>query len=144
MKNIIIIAIIAFIIVISSVYGIYLNMQAETRKIIKYNLEYETYLNKEVLGTDVVSVMNKAINQNEKNNIQKDEKGYYIENNENSIKIYLKMITIEKTYPMEEFYNNGMVNFVQNFNLINFKCTSIEYHQRTGKIKQMIFEELAE
>lgn len=119
-------------------------MQAETRKIIKYNLEYETYLNKEVLGTDVVSVMNKAINQNEKNNIQKDEKGYYIENNENSIKIYLKMITIEKTYPMEEFYNNGMVNFVQNFNLINFKCTSIEYHQRTGKIKQMIFEELAE
>lgn len=144
MKNMIIIAVIAFIIVISSVYGIYLNMQAETRKITKYNLEYETYLNKEVLGTDVVSVMNKAINQNEKNDIQKDEKGYYIENNENSIKIYLEMITIEKTYPMEEFYNNGMVNFVQNFNLINFKCTSIEYHQRTGKIKQMMFEELAE
>ena len=144
MKNMIIIAIIAFIIVISSVYGIYLNMQAENRQIKKYNLEYEAYLNKNLLGTDVVSAMNKAIDQNEKNNIKKDEKGYYIENNENSIKIYLKMVTIEKTYPMEEFYNNDMIKFVQNFNLINFKCTDIEYHKKTGKIKQMTFEELEE
>ena len=28
-----------------------------------------------------------TLNENEKNNIQKDEKNYYIENNENSIKI---------------------------------------------------------
>ena len=123
MKNTIIVFAVIFIIIISSVYGMYLEIQNEKRQIAKYNIEYETYLGQTMLGTEVVTAMNKAIDQNEKNKISKDENGYYIENNENSIKIYLKMITIDKTYPMEEFYNNGMTTFVKNFNLIEFKCT---------------------
>ena len=142
MKNTIIIFVSIFIIIISSVYGIYLEFQAEKRQVAKYNLEYETYLGKTMLGTEVVTVMNKTIDQNEKNKILKDEKGYYIENDENSIKIYLKMITIDKTYIMEEFYKNGMTTFVKNFNLIEFKCSNIEYHKKTGLVKQMIFEQL--
>ena len=142
MRNTIIIFAAIFIIIISSVYGIYLEIEADRRQIAKYNLEYETYLNKTVLGTDVVTIMNKAINQNEKNEIQKDEKGYYIENNENSIKVYLKMITIDKTYPMEVFYNSNMTTFVENFNLIEFKCSEIKYHEKTGRVKELIFEQL--
>lgn len=68
--------------------------------------------------------------------------GYYIDNGENSIKIDLKMTTVNKTYPMEEIYNKEITNFVQNFNFISFKCTSIEYHERTGKISKLVFEEL--
>lgn len=123
MRNTIIIFAIIFIIILSSVYGMYLEIQNEKRQVGKYNLEYETYLNQTMLGTEVVTAMNKAIDQNEKNKIPKDERNYYIDNGENSIKIYVKMITIDKTYPMEEFYNNGMITFVKNFNLIEFKCT---------------------
>ena len=135
MKNTILILAILFIIIISSVYGICIEIKADKRQIAKYNLEYEEYLNKTLLGTDIVTVMNKAINENEKNKIQKDEKGYYIENNENSIKIYLKMITINKTYPMEEFYNNDMTAFVKNFNLIEFKSSRSRISWKNRKNK---------
>ena len=120
MRNTIIIFTVIFIIIISSISGIYLEIKADRRQVAKYNLEYETYLEKTVFGTDIVTIMNKAINQNEINQIQKDEKGYYIENDENSIKIYLKMITIDKTYPMEVFYNNDMTTFIKNFKTFIF------------------------
>lgn len=119
-----------------------INLKAEKSELIKQNAEYEEYLDKEILGTELASLISKAIDKNEKNSIQKDDKGYYIDNGENSIKIDLKMTTINKTYPMEEIYNNEMAAFVKNFNLINFKCTSIEYHEKTGKISKLVFEEL--
>lgn len=119
-----------------------INLQAEKRQMHQENLEYEKYLNQEILGTDLATLISKVVDQNEKNNVQKDEKGYYINNNYNSIKIDLKMTTIEKTYPMEEIYNNKISNFVQNFNLIKFKCTSIEYHNNSSKISKLVFEEL--
>ena len=129
-------------IVICIVSGTILNIQTERKEISKYNLEYEKYLNKEILGTEVATLINKVIDQNEKNNVKKNEKGYFIENNENSIKIDLKMTTIDKTYTMEEIYNNQITNFVQNFSQIKFKCTKIEYHKDTKKISKMVFEEL--
>ena len=119
-----------------------INMQNEKKQVKKENLEYEEYLNKEILGTKLATLISKAIDQNEKNMVQKNERGYYIENETNSIKIDLKMTTINKTFPMEEIYNNKLTNFVQNFSMIKFKCTNIEYHKRTGKISKLVFEEL--
>lgn len=142
MKQSFLIILAIIFIVICIVSGTILNLKTENREINKYNLEYEKYLNKEILGTEVATLISKVIDQNEKNNVQKDEKGYYIENNGSSIKIDLKMTTLDKTYPMEEIYNNQITNFVQNFNQIKFKCTKIEYHKDTKKISKMIFEEL--
>ena len=105
-------------------------------------MQYENYLNDKILGTELATLISKVIDHNEKNNVEKDERGYYISNNKNSIKIDLKMTTIEKSYPMEEIYNNQIINFVQNFNLIEFKCTNIEYHKETGRVSKLIFEEL--
>ena len=119
-----------------------INMQTEKNEINKENLEYEQYLNKEILGTDIATLISKVVDYNERNSVLKDKNGYYIENEDNSIKIDLKMITIDKTYPMEEIYNNQITKFVQNFNLIKFKCTSIDYHKKTGKISKLVFEEL--
>lgn len=119
-----------------------MNINAEKKEIKKENAEFEQYADKEIYGTDVATLISKAINKNEKNQIQKDEKGYYIENNENSIKIDLKMTTIDKTYPMEEIYNKQITEFVKNFNFIKFKCTKIEYHKKTNRISRIIFEEL--
>lgn len=142
MKQSFLIILAIIFIVICIVSGAIINLQAENKEISKYNLEYEKYLNKEILGTEIATLISKVIDQNERNNIQKDENGYYINNNQNSIKIDLKMVTIDKTYPMETIYNNQITNFVQNFNQIKFKCTKVEYHEQTGKISKLIFEEL--
>ena len=85
---------------------------------------------------------NKVIDINKKNHIKKDENNYYIENEDNSIKIEIKLLITEKTYPMEEIYNKDISEFVKHFSLENFKCTGIEYHKRTGKISKMLFEQI--
>ena len=140
-QSLLLILAVVFLLIAVACYNL-IGIQSKKNSIKKENLEYESYLNKEVYGTDVATIISKAIDQNEKNKIPKDENGLYIENDSNSVKIDLKMITIDKTYPMEEIYNSKMVNFVQNFNTIKFKCTSIEYHKKTGKISKLIFEEL--
>lgn len=136
----IILALLLIIIFVTCAFLI--NIRSDNAEIKKENMEYEQYLNKKILGTNLATLISKVIDQNERNNVQKDEKNYYIDNEENSIKIDLKMTTIDKTYPMEEIYNNKMTEFVKNFNFINFECTSIEYHKKTGRISKLVFEEL--
>ncbi len=142
MKQTLFILLAIFFIIICIVCIVIINFNNQKVQVIKWNKEYEYYLDKQVSGTELASLINKAIDQNEKNSVNKNEKGYYIDNGENSIKIDLKMATIDKTYPMEEIYNNKIINFVKNFNLIQFKCTSVEYHKKTGKVSKLIFEEL--
>lgn len=119
----------------------YLEQKIQTEK---NNSYYEYYLNKKIYGTDVATIINKVIEENKKNKIKKDSEGFYINNNSNSIKIELKMISIKKTFQMESLYINGIQNFVKNFNIILFKCTDIEYHKRTGKISKIVFEQMEE
>ena len=130
------------LIIIFCILGYILQKRSEINEINYYNKQYQIYLNKEVYGTEVATIINKAIEQNEENEISKDENGYYIENDTNSIKINLKMITINQTYPMELIYSNNMQEFVKNFNIVLFKCTNIEYHKQTGKISKITFEQI--
>ena len=142
MKQSFLIILAIFFVIICIICVTLINLQAKNSEILNENKEYENYYNKEILGTDIASLINKVVDKNEKNHIQKDSKGHYIENETNSIKIDLKRTTVNKTYPMEEIYNNNIAKFVQNFNLIKFKCTSIEYHKKTGKVSKLVFEEL--
>ena len=41
-------------------------------------------------------------------------------------------------------YNGGMENFIQYYNQIKFKCTIIEYHKDTNKVKYMLFEQITQ
>ena len=106
------------------------------------NSEYEEYLDKDIYGSDLATLIEKAINRNENNGVKKNEKNHYIENNKNSIKIEIKMSDDNNTYQMEQFYNKGIKEFVKYFGNINFRCTSIEYHKKTGQVKKLIFEEM--
>lgn len=142
MKQSFLITLAILFVIICITCTVLINLEAEKNSIRKENAGYEEYLDKEILGTDIATLISKVIDKNEKNNIPKDEKGYYINDDESSVKIDLKMTTINKTYPMEEMYNNKITEFVQNFNLIKFKCTSIQYHKKTGKVSKMVFEEL--
>lgn len=130
------------LIIIFIILGYIFEAQAKQKQAITYNKQYETYLGQEIYGAEIATLINKVTEQNEKNNVQKDEKGYYIDNGTNSIKIDLKMITVEETYPMELIYKNNITNFVKNFNVILFKCTNIEYHKQTGKISKLTFEQI--
>lgn len=137
-KNIIIISLILLVVIIICIVGI--NVNSKTNIAIKQgNKKYEDYLNNEIYGTDVVTLINRAINNNESNNVSKNEKGFYINNNQNSIQIDLVMITNEEkqkttTYRMETISKVGITEFIKNFNTAKFKCTKKEYHTATGKI----------
>lgn len=142
-KALICLLIVLIVVAIVSVIFISNNYQ-ETMEVKKENQEFEAYLNKELLGTDVTTIINKAINLNEKNEIPKDEKDFYIENDTNSIKVEIIMFNEEEaiTYQMETLQKVGMNRFIDNFNLISFKCSKIEYHEKTNKISKIIFEQI--
>ncbi len=142
MKKLLIILLILFMIIIFSIYALFLNNRLRLKNLIAFNKEYEQYLDKTIYGTELATLINKVTNLNENNNIKKDDKNYYIEDDENSIKIEIKMLLTEKTYPMEEIYNNNTAEFVKYFNIEQFKCTSIKYHDKSGKISKMMFEQI--
>lgn len=96
MKKSLFVLIIIILAIIFSVYGWLLIENTKLQQVKKENREYEYYLGKTLLGTEVTSLMNKAIDKNEQNKIPKNEKGHYIENEENSIKIDVEMITTRK------------------------------------------------
>ena len=137
-KNIIIIALILLLLIIICVVGIRFN--SKTNRVVKQeNREYEQYLDSEIYGTDVITLINRAISSNENNQIEKDEKGLYLPDSQNSVMIELVMITNEEkrkttTYRMETISKVGTAEFIKNFNTAKFKCTKKDYHKSTGKI----------
>ncbi len=120
--------------------------QENLSNIQKENAEYERYKQKEVFGTEVASIIHKAINHNIKYEIPQDEKGFFIPNNTNSIKVEIKLQDEKelKTYQMETIQKVGTEGFVKNFNLITFKCTNIEYHEQTKRVAKLVFEQIEE
>lgn len=132
------------VIVIVGIAYMYLNYKAGYTEAQKENRAYESYLNQEIYVNDLTTIINKAINNNKINKVEKDKKGIYIDNQENSINIQIKMLDNDKTYNMEEIYRGGMEKFVEIYTGIKFKCMSIEYHQKTGKIKNMFFEQITQ
>ena len=128
--------------------GIKINLKT-AKTVIKHNLKYEQYLGKEIYGTDVITLINKAISNNETNKVEKDEKGFYINNEQDSIIIDLIMITDEEkqsetTYRMETIYKVGINEFIKNFNTAQFKCIQKEYHSATGQIAYIQLVQQAE
>lgn len=110
------------------------------------NAEYEEYKEKQVFGTQVASVINKAINENLKNEVEQDENGFFIPNKTNSIQVEIKLFNEDdlKTYQMETIQKVGTNGFVKNFNLILFKCTNLEYHEQTKRVSKIVFEQIEE
>ncbi len=140
MKKILIFILIIVIIIVAIFSVKYFNYKAELNELKKVNAEYEAYLNKEIYGTDIGTVINKAVDSNEKNSVPKDEQGFYIQNDTNSIKIEIKIIDNDTTYQMETLYSGGMTTFVQYYSSITFECTEIEYNSK-GRVNYMLFEQ---
>lgn len=137
----IIIYILCFVLVILAFIGAkFIEYKKKKAEIDKFNYEYEVYLNKQISGREITTTINRAINNNEQYLVSKDENGFYIENEENSVIVKIKMIDIDKEYKMETLYNGGMTNFLTYYSDVNFECTSIEYN-KNGKVKNVVFEQ---
>jgi len=140
-----IICFIIFVIIILVVFsGIYLNYRIQYNSAKKENMNYEYYYEKEILGTELSTIINKAINNNEINEVVKNNEGLYINNNENSINIEIYITDNETIYQMETIYNNGINKFIQNYANIKFKCTKINYHNNTKKVSNLSFKQVTE
>ena len=142
MKKTIIFILCVVITITAIFYSKYLDYKVKANEIKENNLEYETYLNKKIYGTELTTVINKAVDNNEKNNIQKDTKGFYIQNDTNSIKLEIKITDNEKIYQMETIYGGGMTEFVTYYNSIYFECTKLSYNSE-GRVNYMLFEQIS-
>ena len=101
------------IIIIVGISYVYLNYKAQFNNAKRENMQFESYYNKELTGAELATLINKAIDNNEINQIQKDSEGKYIDNENNSINIDIKMIDNDKTYNMETLFVGRIDRFVQ-------------------------------
>ena len=131
MKKYIITILILIAIVISSVLYAYNTYKKNVQDLKNYNNEFTKYENTEIAGTEIASILNKAVNNNEQNNVH----------NENSIKIDIYIKDNDTTYSMEKIYNMGVEKFINSFSLETFKITETQYHNKTGKIKYIKLEQ---
>ena len=141
MKKFIYIFIAIAIIIISILYG-YFTYRKNNDLIIRQNAEFEGYLNQEIYGAELATIMNKVVDNNETYAVEKNNKGKYLDDNKNSIKMDIKIIDNNTIYDVETIYNGGVENFVKNFNTTKFKCTNIKYHTQTNKVKYLLFEQI--
>ena len=132
---------IIIILIICAIFAMYVNYKANYNVSKKANLSFEKYLNEEIYGTDLATVINRAIDRNEKNQVAKNNKGIYQNNDKNSINIEIKMLDDDTIYKMENFYNSGIQKFISYYGNIKFKCVDIKYHTSTNQVKYMLFEQ---
>lgn len=131
-----------FIIIILTI--LLMNVQSTNKKLRQINAEYEYYLNREIFGTELVTLINKAIDNNKTQEVQKDENGFYIANKTNSILITIQMLNVEESYQMEKIFALGTQQFIELFNSSRFKSEKVTYHEETGRIATILFQQVAE
>ena len=140
MKKILAGLLILMIIIVIVVVFYYKDIQAKKQEIDNFNRVYLNYNKDNLNGLDITTIINRAISNNEKYAIAKDEEGLYVLDDEYSIEIYVTMIINETTYRMERIEDLGMNSFVAYFGEVSFKCTDVQYHEKTGRVASMTFE----
>ena len=113
MKKTLIIILIVLGLIIIVLAGTLINRRFAENEAKKPNMEFETILSKEMYGTDVVTIINKAMNNNRKYEIPTDEEGDYIANDTNSIKVEIVFVGIEESYSMEKICKVGLEEFMR-------------------------------
>ncbi|MBQ2835544.1 MAG: hypothetical protein IJE68_01750 [Clostridia bacterium] len=142
MKKSILILFAIIIIVVIIIFVKYSSYKNEYNTILKEKAEIEEYTENEIYGIELGTLINKVIDKNAKNKVEKDNNDVFISNEQNSIQIEIYMQDNDTTYKMETFYNAGIGQFIQYYGNIKFRCSKIEYHKNTGKIKYLLFEQI--
>lgn len=137
------------IVIVATVFYTYYKYIANYNNTKKENEEFTVYIDKEITCSELATIINKAINTNEKNVVKKSKSGKYEENENDSLNIDVKFIEDEVrnkylTYNMEAIYNVGVESLLINYSDSMFKCNKVQYHETTGKIKYMLFEQITQ
>jgi hypothetical protein len=124
-------------------YGVY-SYRKQLVESQEINNIYKSYENIQILGSQLISIINKTVDINEKAGLEKDENGMYIDNGKDSIELYIEFIYEDetKTVPMEKISNSGTESFVNIYSTASFKCTNISYHEKTNNVKSLTFTEV--
>lgn len=144
MKKTIIVLVILTIIIIAPLMLLISKYQAERNEVKVFNLQFEQYKNQNTYGTDIGSLINYAIDNNEKYNITKGENGIYEDDEKYCLRVEIEMPSLQDedktiTYAMETINSLGIERFVANFNLLDFKCKGINYNSY-GRVSKLTFE----
>lgn len=142
-KNVIILLAIfvSLLLIITIIFIMQISSMKDVKK--QYDTEVEFFKKYEDTQFDVndfISMMNKAIENNEKYEIKKDKNNLYIEDDKYSIKIYLKLDDSENLVPMEKLMlseEGGALTINRLFSDIIYKIEDIEYHQSTKRVKKI-------
>ena len=142
MKKTLIIMLILFIAILAVVSIAVVDLQQTGKQVKQFNQIFEEYKDKILLGSEVASLINKAIDNNEKNQISKNDKGIYQEDGKYSVQILVKLEKEGEYFTMERINALKITEFVKNFSLQDFKCTGIEYHKETKRVSKVYFESI--
>ncbi len=105
----------------------------------KFNSQFEDFIDTDINGVDLTTIINKALENNNKYEIKRNSKGVYENDNKNSIEIMVRPEENSNIYPMEAFEKVGLKDFTKNFGNALFKSTKVEYH-KNGRISKIIYE----
>ena len=142
MKKTIFIILIIFVCIIACIVFAYNNYRIQALRTSKLNKDYENFTKNDILGTSLITLINKAIDSNEKNSVSKDSSDKYIDNDKNSIRIEVKFLESDNVFTMEAINKLGSEEFTKNYGAMSFKCTKKEYHKKTNNIKYLLFEQI--
>ena len=142
MKKTLIIMLILFVAILAAVSIAVVDLQQTGKQVKQFNQIFEEYKDKSLLGSEVASLINKAIDNNEKNQISKNDKGIYQEDGKYSVQIFVKLEKEGEYFTMERINALKITEFVKNFSLQDFKCTGIEYHKETKRVSKVYFESI--
>jgi len=141
MKKTIVVLICIFVAIIISLYAYYQSSQQGLEQVKKFNHQFEQYFEKEIYGSDVATIINKAIDNNVKYEISKSAKNKYIEDNAYCLKVIIKFKDVDTLYEMESIDKAGIEGFIKNFGNSTFEIKDYEYNEYTKRIGKIIIEE---
>ena len=141
MKKLLVILGIFIIILLFAVYLLY-NYRKDVIQMQSFNRQYEVYYEKTILGTDLATVLNKAMDYNKKNDIAKDSNDRYYIETDKSLLIEIKFSEKEEPVKMEDILSKEIETFISFYGAASFKCTKIEYHESNKQVKSLYFEQV--
>lgn len=107
-----------------------------------FNRQYNVYYQKQIIGSELATLLNKVSDYNEKNGIDKTENNRYYIETEKSIFVEISFLEKEQPVRMEDILEQGIENFIKHYSIANFKCTKIEYHNENRQVKSLYFEQI--
>ena len=137
---------ILFFILIAIIAGVsytYMKYRANYYEAKRENNQFESYFEQEFYGNEVATIVNLAIDNNERYKIPKDSTGKYIEDDSYSVRSDIYITDSEKVYSMELLNLGEISNFVNNYSNVKFKCTKVEYHKKTKRLSYLYIEQIS-